>query len=149
MYGNVAPGARSAVAGLALAGLLGIPGLPGLTHGRHQSHSIDWHSMGRTWEHDGTLRRGCHDYRYHYRVQPPSRRWSLETFLVGPGGKALASDVALAGGDPRRGTKHWSQICRSNTRPGRFTIRAKLSYDDSSGNGHHGWLSPSHFRLHG
>jgi hypothetical protein len=104
--------------------------------------------MGRTWADDGALRRGCHKYAFHYRVGPPSRQWSLETFLKGPGGKRLASDVILSGADPRRGTKRFD-LCRSNTRAGRFTIRSKLTYEDSStGDSRSGWLRPSHFRLH-
>jgi hypothetical protein len=75
---------------------------------------------GRVWRKDGTLRQGCHDYRFQYRVKPraadPDNEddWAVEFFLV----------------DPRRGRGTF-EICRQTTVPGRFTIRGKLSvYDD-------------------
>jgi len=137
------------VAAVAIAGLLGIIGLPGLDGGGANDSGApsarQWHEMGRTHAPDGVLRRSCHQYKYRYRVDPPSNDWSLETFLRGPGGQALASDVILSGADPRKGTKRF-RICKPNTRPGRFTIRAKLSYD-SYPDTYAGWLRPSHFRL--
>jgi len=148
MYTRSMPGARSAIAAVAAAGLLGLPGLPGLGGGQAAAASPNWHAMGRTWAASGRLRPGCPKYVYHYRINPPSKSWIVETFLRGPGGKRLASDVIVSGGDPERGTKRFT-ICASNTRPGRFTIRAKLTYDDdTTGTSPAGWLRPSHFRLH-
>lgn len=149
MLTRSASGACSVLAAVALAGLLSLPGLPGLSgsgSGQAVAASPSWHSMGRTWAPSGVLRRSCHKYPYHYRISPPTKNWSLETFLRGPAGKRLASDVILSGADPKRGTKRFD-LCRSNTRPGRFTIRAKLTDSDFSGS-RSGWLRPSHFRLH-
>src|SRR3954453_4672975 len=41
-------------------------------------------TVGRTGAPDGTLRSGCHNYRYHYVVATPTNDWTLETFLKDP-----------------------------------------------------------------
>lgn len=150
MFGEARNGTLGAVlaAGLVGGGLLPFPLLPGGNGGSTQAapSAAQFRSMGSTHEANGTLRRGCHRYRYTYRVSPPSDQWSLETFLVGPHGAGLGSDDVISGADPRSGVKHW-RICRSNTRPGRFTIKGKLTYNDYPDT-YSGWISPSHFRLH-
>ena len=116
-------------------------------------------AYGRTWERDGVLRSGCHHYRYHYVVNTPTHDWTLETFLVGPGGKHLASGAFSSQSDPERARTTWTRICRTSTRPGRFTIRAKVTWYTHKpgplglpGTGtttkHVAWYTPSHFRLH-
>src|SRR6476620_884563 len=114
-------------------------------------------AYGRTGERDGVLRHGCHPYRYHYVVTTPTQDWTLETFLVDPGGNRLASGAFSAQSDPEHGRSHW-RICRTSTRPGRFTIRAKVTWYTNEpgplglpGTGttkkHVAWFKPSHFRL--
>ena len=50
-----------------------------------------------------------------------------------------------ADADAKRAPAHF-RFCRYNTEPGRFTIRAKLTFYNDSGE-HRVWLEPSHFRL--
>ena len=107
---------------------------------------------GHTGSADRTLRHGCHNYRYHYVVKPGSSDWILETFLFDPDGHHRGAGDFAAGSDPKKGHSHWG-ICRSVVRPGRFTIKAHLTwYTPSSLPGgddvaHSFWLKPSHFRL--
>ncbi len=91
---------------------------------------------GRTWRKDGTLRPGCHHYRFQYRVRPEAvlagsrDDWAAEFFVVDPGGRGLGTVAKDSDIDPRRGSGR-IRLCRESTRPGRFTIRGKLSvYDD-------------------
>jgi hypothetical protein len=99
---------------------------------------------GTTTGHDAKIRNGCHRYRYDYALTPPDGDWSLETFLVGPGGKHYGSDT-FQSGDPLVGTGTW-RLCRQSTRGGRYTIRAKLSVING-GDYYEGWLPDSTFRL--
>lgn len=134
--------------GVALLGLLAaLAGLPGLgaTGSSSGSGSVDWRAMGHMSSPSGKLRAGCHRHTYTYRVTPPSSDWSLETFLIGPAGGHLASDVIVSGADKKSGTKSFT-ICKSNTKPGRFTIKGKLTYDDYPAEPS-GWITPTHFRL--
>ncbi|GAA4715817.1 hypothetical protein [Nocardioides conyzicola] len=101
---------------------------------------------GRTAAPDGTLRRGCHNYPYRYRITPPTDDWTLETFLRDPTGEGLASGTFIAESDPRANRTHF-RFCRYSTRPGRFTIRALLHWYGATGQEHKVWLEPSHFRL--
>ena len=148
-------GVYSAVAVLGLSGGLLGP-LGGLLGGSSDSSSssarptaAQWKTMGSTsskWKR--VLRKGCHNYAYTYTVKPPASagtEWSLETFLTGPHGGRLGSDVILGGADPKHGKKTW-RICKSNTVPGTFTIKAKLTYN-ANPDQYSGWLNASHFRL--
>jgi hypothetical protein len=103
-------------------------------------------SYGHTRAPDGTLRPGCHNYRYHYRVNSPTHDWTLETFLRDPNNEGLASGVFATDSDPTAGPAHF-RFCRYSTRAGRFTIRALLHWYDGGGAEHKVWLEPSHFRL--
>jgi hypothetical protein len=102
-------------------------------------------SYGHTGAPDRILRDGCHNYRYHYRVKPPTNDWVLETFLVDPRGKKIASGAFISDSDPKRGHGRF-RFCRYSTRAGRFTIKAKLSWYNGYAE-HKAWLDPSHFRL--
>ncbi len=102
-------------------------------------------SYGHTGAPDRVLRNGCHAYRYHYRVRPPTNDWVLETFLVDPRGKKLGSGAFISDSDPKRGHGKF-RFCRYSTRAGRFTIKAKLSWYNGHTE-HKTWLDPSHFRL--
>jgi len=101
---------------------------------------------------DGVLRPGCHHYRYHYVVRPPTSDWILETWLDDPRGKPRGSGDLAPGSDPRRGTARFG-ICRPTVVPGRFTIRARLRWytpgmlPTDPPVQHHRWFRPAHFRL--
>ena len=103
-------------------------------------------SVGHTSAPDGTLRSGCHNYRYHYVIKTPTNDWTLETFLKDPDGQGLASGTFFADSDPRRNATHF-RFCRYSTRAGRFTIKAKVHWYGTYGHDHQAWLEPSHFRL--
>ena len=102
---------------------------------------------------DRTLRPGCHHYRYHYVVRPPSGDWILETWLHDPRGKPRGSGDFAPGSDPRKGHAHFG-ICRSTVVPGRFTITARLRWytpgmlPTDPPVEHQRWFEPAHFRLH-
>jgi hypothetical protein len=100
---------------------------------------------GATSAESAKLRRGCHDYAYSYTLTPPDGDWSLETFLVGPRGKAAGSGYFLTGKDPLTGTSSW-RLCRHGTKGGVYTIKAKLSVQNG-GDVVEGWLPPSTFKL--
>ena len=76
---------RAVLAVLTVAALL-------LTTAQVPAQAYD-QKFGRVWRGDGVLHPGCHRYYYHYVVRPHADDWVLETFLVGPGGKQLASDA--------------------------------------------------------
>ena len=103
-------------------------------------------SYGHTGAPDRVLRDGCHGYRYHYRVRPPTNDWVLETFLVDPRGDKIASGAFISDSDSKRGHGKF-RFCRYNTRPGRFTIKAKLTWYNGYAE-HKAWLRKSHFRLY-
>jgi len=102
-------------------------------------------SYGHTGAPDGVLRSGCHGYRYHWVIDPPTNDWLLETFLRGPGGKRLASGMFDSDSESKRDHSRF-RFCRYSTRPGRFTIRAKLTWYNGYTQ-HEVWLDASHFRL--
>ena len=60
----------------------------------------DFKPWGATRAPDQTLRPGCHRYRYHYRVSPPTNSWVTEFFLVSPNGRGLASYAIASESDP-------------------------------------------------
>jgi hypothetical protein len=93
---------------------------------------------------DGVLQRGCQSHGYRYRVRPGGSDWSLELFLVDPRGKQLATGYEWKGNDPRRGRGRF-HFCSQATRPGKFTVRSRLTWDD--GRYHEKWLEPRTFRL--
>jgi hypothetical protein len=106
---------------------------------------VEARTYGHTGAPDRVLRSGCHGYRYHYRVRPPTNDWTLETFLVDPRGETIASGTFSSDSEHRRGHGKF-RFCRWNTRAGRFTIKAKLIW--YNGYAQHGtWLRKSHFRL--
>lgn len=76
---------------------------------------------------DRTLRSGCHSYRFHYVVKPPTSDWLLETHLYDPRGKPRATNDFLNGSDPTTGHGHF-MLCRSTVVPGRYTLRAQFTW---------------------
>jgi hypothetical protein len=129
--------ATGLLTGLLTIGALVAPGAPALAGGADYGH------VGAR---DRALRDGCHDYGYHYRVKPPTSDWALETFLHDRRGRTIASDALLAPHDEKRGRSTF-RFCRYNTVPGRFTIRAKLTWKDGW-DSHETWIKPGRFRLH-
>ena len=82
---------------------------------------------GSTHAKNGVLKRGCRNYRFSYSIKPPEAGyWALETFIVGPKGKRLASDGYAEGFDSTSRNDTY-RLCRVTTRPGIFKIKAKLS----------------------
>lgn len=137
------PGRRT-VAVLALAALLAL-----LLAAPARSRSAGFGHVGAP---DGTLRAGCHHYRYHYVAKPGSDDWLLETWLRDPRGRPRGSGDFLAGSDPRTGRGRFG-VCRSAVVPGRFTITARLRWYTPGALPidppveHTRWFEPAHFRL--
>ena len=138
-------GRRLLAAGLALTALVALDG---------PTTAWTWTSTyGHVGAADRVLRHGCHHYRYHYVVKAPTHDWILETWLFDPRGRPRGSGDFTPGSDPRRGHAHFG-ICRSTVVPGRFTIRARLTWYTagmlplSPPVQHHRRFKPAHFRLH-
>src|SRR4051794_39689014 len=126
-----------------VGGLLGQGGPHGGQHGSSAyRHRGDY---GHTGARDGVLRDGCHDYRYRYVLTPPTRDWTLETFLIDRTGDSIASGTYSSDADPARNRPVF-RFSRYSTRPGTFRIRAELHWYDGSAD-HLVWLPRSHFRL--
>ena len=125
-----------------LCGLLGQP--PSSDGGQPASRQRS--DYGHTSARDATLRSGCHNYRYSYRLRPPTDDWTLETFLRDRTAEGIASGVFISDTDPRVQHSHF-RFCRYSTRAGRFTIRALLHWYGPTGAEHQVWLEPSYFRL--
>jgi len=100
---------------------------------------------GSTSAEDATIKRSCHQYAYSYAINPPPGDWALETFLVGPRGKAAGSGYFVTGKDALSGTSTW-RLCKRSTKGGVYTIRALLSVQNGS-DVVEGLLPDSTFRL--
>ena len=100
-----------------------------------------------TFRGDGTLKQGCNNYRYRYKLTPPkdADTWALETFLTDRRGKTIASSGILDGADPKKGTDRF-RFCRENTVPGRFKLRGKFTYKVGFDT-FDGWIDPTYFKL--
>lgn len=102
---------------------------------------------GSTASADATIKRGCRGYAYTYALTPPAGDWSLETFLVGPRGRAYGSGFFLTGDDPLVGSSQF-KLCKRTTQGGRYTIRALLTVQNGeAGASYAGWLPDTTFRL--
>jgi hypothetical protein len=115
-----------AAAVLLVSGLLPVPGVPSPTpDGSPETGEVG----GQTQARDGVLRKGCRPHRFSYAVSTPYDDWTLETSVVDPRGKAVASGALIGPSDPRSGELGYT-LCRRATKAGRFTITGKLiSYD--------------------
>ena len=60
---------------------------------------------------------------------PPKGDWALEIFISGPRLEHLGAGVWMAPFDPVTHVGTY-KLCRVTTRPGRFTIEARLSVQD-------------------
>lgn len=95
------------------------------------------------------LRRGCHNYRFHYHIDLPPRAESgkaAEIFLKKPNGKPLASEAYLLPQDPKKAWDTW-RICRPSTSYGRHTMQMKVTFVDDNDQRVEGWVRPGHMRL--
>lgn len=96
------------------------------------------------WSRDGVLKQGRQKHVFRYRVETAEALWALELFLVDTQGRQVAFSHQRSGSDPASGRdtfRFWSQA----TVPGRFTIRAKLTWGDYDQA--EKWLEPRTFRL--
>lgn len=103
--------------------------------------------FAKTFRGDGTLKKGCNNYRYRYKITPPedADTWALETFLVDRRGVTIASGGILDGADPERGKERF-RFCRENTVPGKFRLRGKFTYKVGFDT-FDGQIDPTRFRL--
>ena len=101
--------------------------------------------LGRMWAKDKVLKRGCHNYRYQYKVTSPADEWALETYLKDPTGETIASNAKDSFVDRKRGSGTF-RFCRYSTRPGKFKIEGKLTRYDGYDQ-HVGWVRPGFFRM--
>ena len=120
-----------ATAALLASSLLPVPGI--LSPTPEQPPSGDEQGTeqvgGHTAARNATLRKGCRRYRFSYAVSTPYDDWTLETSVVDPRGKGVASGALIGPSDPRSGEIDYT-LCRRATKAGRFTITGKLiSYD--------------------
>lgn len=80
----------------------------------------------------GTLRSGCRRYSFTYAVQVPTEDWTLEVSIVDRRGHGVASFAFIGVADEKTQASQY-RLCRASTVPGKFRIRARLSwYDDPS-----------------
>lgn len=117
--------------------------LPNPADGLHALEHVK--ATGSVHSRDGAFDRGCQSHGYRYRVRPGGSDWSLELFLIGPRGKQISTGYEFNGHDPNRGRGRF-HFCSQSTRPGRFTVRSRLTWDD--GEYHEKWLEPRTIRLH-
>jgi len=142
---RISPGRRLAAAILTAGLLTFAPPASALTDPGQELHSLQHvRATGSVHSGDGRLERGCQTHGYRYRVRPGNSDWSLELFLVGPRGKQVATGYEWKGNDPRRGRGRF-HFCSQATRPGKFTVRSRLTWDD--GQYHEKWLEPRTIRL--
>lgn len=86
-------------------------------------------SLGHVSAPDRVLRESCHNYRYHYALADQIDDFVLETFLVDSRNRKVGSGAFVAPFDPSTGTGRF-RLCGSDTKPGKFTIKSKLTYYD-------------------
>jgi hypothetical protein len=132
----------------ALTGLVPAPG------GSVRAPSADgaaYQDWGRARAADQPLHRGCHRYRYRYRVTPPSGNagWLAEIYLSAPDGTRLGNHVWNSDSDPARARRSF-EICRQVTRYGRHKLSMRVTWfeDDLDRTAHAAWVRPTYFRLY-
>ena len=89
-------------------------------------------ASGRTHGDSGRFKQGCRIYTFDYRVRTPYDDWTLEVFIRNPRGEAVHFNSFLGKpgreGHPRRQEDVRWKMCSNTSRPGRYTIRAKLTW---------------------
>lgn len=130
---------------LAVAAMLLAP-LPGTAAPvEEELHELSHESAtGSVRSPDGVLKRGCQRHPYRYRVRASESDWSLELFLIDRRGRTVANGYEWKGADPAKGRGRF-RFCSQATRPGRFTVRSRLTWDD--GAYHEKRLEPRRIRL--
>lgn len=98
---------------------------------------------GSIWSHRGVLYDTCRDHSYGYTVNPGSSEWSLEVTLLAPDGTTEGHDYLYDAADPRSGTSHF-QFCGWEM-PGRYKIRATLTWYDDDFNEYESTLPAAYF----
>ena len=147
----MSPVTRVITAGLLALGL--VPGLLSAPGAVPAAHAVEYKHWGRAAAPDQELRRGCHDYRYHYRVNAPSHDWLIEIFVKSPTGKGLWTDNFTSqapANDPEKARAHF-EVCRASTRPGRHKLKMRVTWydpDDLLHTPHTAWVRPTYFRLY-
>jgi hypothetical protein len=138
--------ARRLAAGVLAAGSLAVTSpATALPDPEDELHSLQHvRATGSVHSGDGAFEKGCQSHGYRYRVRAEGSDWSLELFLIDPRGKQIATGYEWKGSDPRRGSGRF-EFCSQTTRPGRFTVRSRLTWDD--GRYHEKWLEPRKVRL--
>ena len=137
---------RVAAAALVAAALAVMSPASALSGPGHELHSLQHvRATGSVHSGDGRFEKGCQSHGYRYRVRPGGSDWSLELFLIGPRGQQVSTGYEFNGHDPKRGHGRF-HFCSQPTRPGRFTVRSRLTWDD--GQYHEKWLEPRTIRLH-
>ncbi len=126
-----------------LAIVLALSLVGGATAAAEESRFKPW---GTTDGKNAVLKFGCHNYKYIYKVTPPTKEWTAEIFLDDPTGETLASAAFDNYVDPKRGKAFW-RICKPSTEPGRFKIRMKVTAYTSSQDYRAAWTKPTFFRL--
>jgi len=136
---------RLAAAVLTAAALAVTPPAIALPDAEDELHSLQHvRATGSVHSSDGVFERGCQSHGYRYRVRAEGSDWSLELFLIDPRGKQIATGYEWKGSDPKRGRGRF-EFCAQATRPGKFTVRSRLTWDD--GRYHEKWLEPRTVRL--
>lgn len=103
-------------------------------------------SSVRVWSPDGVLAGGCRGHRYGYSLEVPAgESWALDLSLVNRRGRIVASGYELKGGDPRKGRGRF-QFCSDDVRPGRYRIKAELTWSHYSEE-HHVLARPKTLQL--
>ncbi len=100
---------------------------------------------GSSWSKNQVMKPRCASYPYRYRVNPPSKDWAAEIFLVGPHGRGIASDAVDSDADPARGRKSW-RLCRPSITAGRYRIKMRVTWLRGFEN-HVAWVKPTSFRM--
>ena len=136
---------RLAAAVLTAAALAVTPPAIALPDAEDELHSLQHvRATGSVHSSDGVFERGCQSHGYRYRVRAEGSDWSLELFLIDPRGKQIATGYEWKGSDPKRGRGRF-EFCAQATRPGKFTVRSRLTWDD--GQYHEKRLEPRTIRL--
>ena len=81
---------------------------------------------------DQVLKKGCHRYRYHYRVDVPD--WAAEVFVMRPNGSTILHDVVFVASEPRKGWRRFTtDICKRSAPYGRYRIKMKVTWNPDEG----------------
>lgn len=102
-------------------------------------------ATGQVSASNGVLYDSCRNHAFNYSVSPGSNEWNLEVDLVDPRGDVTDGDYLYSGADPTSGSGSFF-FCGSEP-AGRYTIRATLTWYDSSWNEYTQVLPTSTFTM--